>query len=100
MGRKAPDMVGQTFGWLTVVERVHCGKGRHAYWYCRCECGGSSIARASALRNGSTRSCGCRIGRKPKHADPDEGIAYTGGWVRGRFGVMYPAVSRNEEALA
>lgn len=53
------DLAGQTFGYLTVIERCDysmCG----AVWRCRCACGTLTDARATALRNGKRISCGCR----------------------------------------
>lgn len=59
------SFAGRTFGRLTVVERgpdwvSPTGRGpRKVQWKCRCECGGSVLVRASSLRSGKTRSCGC-----------------------------------------
>jgi hypothetical protein len=51
------DLAGQTFGRLTVIERVaHIPR---PHWLCRCECGTERIVRADNLRRGLTRSCGC-----------------------------------------
>lgn len=50
-------MIGQRFGRLTVVCYSHGRDG--AMWYCRCDCGGESIAKAVSLRYGTTKSCGC-----------------------------------------
>lgn len=56
------DLTGQTFGWLTVIEK--CDYSMHgALWRCRCRCGNLTDARASALRNGKRISCGCKRGR-------------------------------------
>jgi hypothetical protein len=52
-----PDMTGQVFGKLTVVERVESRRG--ARWLCACECGRETIVYGSNLRNGRTKSCGC-----------------------------------------
>lgn len=51
------DMVGLTFGRLTVVERV--AGGAQARWRCACSCGGSAETNGSNLRRGISRSCGC-----------------------------------------
>lgn len=49
---------GQVFNRLTVIERD--GKvGNHIAWKCRCECGTITRVSSQALRNGSTKSCGC-----------------------------------------
>jgi hypothetical protein len=49
---------GQVFNRLTVIERD--GKvGNHIAWKCQCECGTITRVSSQALRNGSTKSCGC-----------------------------------------
>ena len=53
------NLIGQKFGYLTVLERVPCpdttGK---AYYKCLCDCGNETIAQGCALRNGLRCSCG------------------------------------------
>ena len=55
------DLVGQTFGKLTVL----CDSGQRrkgsggVLWQCRCECGQEKQIRQDALLSGSTVSCGC-----------------------------------------
>lgn len=56
-------MIGKKFGRLTVLERVddyvaESGR-RDAAVLCRCDCGNVKRLRASVLKNGNTRSCGC-----------------------------------------
>ncbi|MDD3041292.1 hypothetical protein [Bacteroides sp.] len=59
IGEKAtPDMVGKTFGYLTVIEKV-TSETYHSKWKCRCKCGNECIVRGSDLRAGTTISCGC-----------------------------------------
>jgi hypothetical protein len=53
------SLVGQTFGKLTVLERVENNRFGHVCYKCACECGGTAIVDASRLRNGVTQSCGC-----------------------------------------
>lgn len=60
-------MLGKTFGRLTVTEFVYTNKGandRQARWKCVCLCGKDKIVRGVDLRNGNTKTCGCRIGRE------------------------------------
>jgi hypothetical protein len=59
MGRRI-DLVGQKFGRLTVVRFVDV-RHSEAMYACICDCGQEAIARASRLRNGEKRSCGCLI---------------------------------------
>lgn len=53
------DRVGQTFGRLTVLERVGNNKHKKAVWLCLCNCGTSCIVVSGDLQTGNTRSCGC-----------------------------------------
>ena len=58
-----PELVGQRFGKLTVIERAeNCPSGQRR-WLCRCDCGGTRITTTSYLRNGRARDCGC--GKSP-----------------------------------
>jgi hypothetical protein len=53
-----PDLVGQRFGMLTVVEAVGIRKSR-SIWKCLCDCGHEKEVQISKLRGGGVRSCGC-----------------------------------------
>jgi hypothetical protein len=56
MGRKPKlDIENKKFGKLSVVG--HVGNG---FWTCHCDCGNVVTKRGTALRNGSTTSCGCK----------------------------------------
>lgn len=58
MSRKL-NLIGQTFGRLSVIsESDKKRKGRTA-WLCRCSCGNTNIVTTHDLQIGSTRSCGC-----------------------------------------
>lgn len=57
------DLTGMKFGKLTVIKRAEnyispCGS-KSAQWLCKCECGNEKVIKASALRKGATKSCGC-----------------------------------------
>lgn len=53
------NLVGQKFGFLTVLEKVPCPDTTHkAYYKCKCDCGNETIAQAGALRSGLRGSCG------------------------------------------
>lgn len=57
---KRLDLTGQRFGRLTAIER--CGmdsSGKNSVWLCLCDCGGTTKATTTHLRNGHTQSCGC-----------------------------------------
>lgn len=58
------DITGNRFGHLTAIRgerRVAPNGARRTYWMCRCECGNEYTAPLTGLRNGQTRSCGCKI---------------------------------------
>lgn len=56
---KAAELIGQTFTYLTVIERAG-SQNNHALWKCVCKCGKEVIASTGDLRQGKTRSCGCK----------------------------------------
>lgn len=59
---KTVDLTGQKFGRLIAIKRIPMeddGKSKFAWWECQCECGNKASVRASLLRNGGTKSCGC-----------------------------------------
>lgn len=60
MARKAIDLSGQRFGRLIVIRLIETDIVG-AVWKCRCDCGNEVDVRASCLRSGNTRSCGCLI---------------------------------------
>ena len=59
------DETGNRYGRLTVIRRADPKDERRtdkvvmASWVCKCDCGGTKIARGNDLRSGATRSCGC-----------------------------------------
>lgn len=52
------DVIGKRYGRWTVIERVDKGDNKR-YFLCRCDCGTERVVILSALKNGSSRSCGC-----------------------------------------
>lgn len=52
------NLIGETFGELTVVERAPSRKGA-TYWKCVCSCGNETVVASTNLIRGSTMSCGC-----------------------------------------
>ncbi len=66
----ATEMIGTTWGRLTVLERAP-NIGPRAAWRCRCSCGNETTARGTSLRTGHKKSCGCLItewNRSPENA--------------------------------
>ena len=65
------NLIGQKFGFLTVLEKVPCPDTTHkAYYKCKCDCGNETIAQAGALRNGQRCSCG-QCNNKMSQGCPD-----------------------------
>lgn len=61
-------MIGQTFGYLTVIEFAGrtSGKAKMKKWLCKCRCGGTCTPTISALKLGKTKSCGCLVSETAK----------------------------------
>jgi hypothetical protein len=62
--RKLIDLIGRTFGRLTVLERLNNpnpDKNKSAYWKCRCSCGNFKKTYSYNLIRGFTNSCGCLV---------------------------------------
>lgn len=55
---KRADLVGKTFGELTVASFSHVSDN-HAYWICKCSCGNEITQATGPLNSGNTKSCGC-----------------------------------------
>ena len=62
MARRLILEPGQRFGLLMVI-CLHERTANGSYWKVRCDCGNETIARGSALNNGYTISCKCRMRR-------------------------------------
>lgn len=53
------NLVGQTFGRLTVISEAPSDKHGHSQWRCLCKCGTEVTVRGYSLTQGKTVSCGC-----------------------------------------
>ena len=53
------DELGNTYGYLTVIQRGENTKEGRAQWICRCKCGKEIQVLGKSLRSGNTKSCGC-----------------------------------------
>lgn len=58
---KPQNLLGQTFGRLTVLEKDIEASKKHgrAYWLCQCSCGKQKTIAGLSLIRGATQSCGC-----------------------------------------
>lgn len=65
---KIDNLTGKKFGRLTVVDFAYT-KDTKAYWNCKCECGGTIVAKGTFLKTGNIVSCGC-----VKKTNRDEGL--------------------------
>lgn len=52
------DLVGKTFGLLTVLSLADKDSHNCYKWLCKCECGNYTEVRGSSLIDGNTKSCG------------------------------------------
>lgn len=91
------DMIGQTFGRLTVVGRSTGNTRNH--WVCRCECGTVKLVPRSPLVAGRTVSCGCQrreklIDRSRKHGQCKTPTWYT--WSQMVKRCTHPGASNYE----
>lgn len=53
------DLTGKRFGRLTVVSKTGRRENATVIWQCRCDCGKTVFAKASLLKDGHVKSCGC-----------------------------------------
>ena len=85
-------MIGERYGSLVVIEKVKIPGKSKTYWRCRCDCGNTCTVEDSHLKNGHTKSCGCRrrIRLQEKRLDLT-------GQRYGRLVVLGPAAGLTEE---
>lgn len=53
------NLEGMKFNHLTVIKYAGTDKHQRRLWECRCDCGATTYATTSALKNGYKKSCGC-----------------------------------------
>ena len=82
--------IGNTYGYLTVIERAENTKEGRAMWKCRCKCGNETVVLGKHLRSGNTKSCGCYQRERAAQANIDR----VGSLVGKRFGKL-TVVSEN-----
>lgn len=59
VGKRIEDLTGRRFGRLIVIKFHERIKNRGTFWLCMCDCGNEKIIRATNLKSGDTKSCGC-----------------------------------------
>lgn len=57
--KRKSDLVGQTFGRLTVLAETPERKNGKVVWLCQCTCGNITKVQTDYLKSGHTQSCGC-----------------------------------------
>jgi len=82
---KIINLIGQTFGRLTVIKRGNNNKYNRSTWLCQCNCGIIKIINSNSLIIGRTKSCGClhKEGNRLKHGHDIKGKVSTtySAWV-------------------
>jgi group I intron endonuclease len=85
------DLTGRIFNKLTVIsfhksyKRSESAITAAATWFCKCECGKTTIVKAGNLRSGAVKSCGC-LRNEPAATREDLTGRIFGRWTVIRFG--------------
>ncbi len=88
--KKAEDLTGRRFGYLTVIGRAERQNGRTS-WECRCDCGKQKIVSEYDLKQGRVKSCGCM-----RYAGAGRRVDLSGKRF-GRLTVLYPTAKRDKK---
>lgn len=77
--RGGGDLVGKTFGYLTVIKlegtQERSGK-LERIWICKCKCGCLTSVSTYRLNSGHTTSCGCKLHEQPYNFIDETGNKY------------------------
>lgn len=67
-GKNIKDLTNQRFSSLLVLNKADSKKeySNTAWWNCLCDCGKKCIKNGTDLRQGKTKTCGCRISIKSR----------------------------------
>lgn len=60
MAKVNNSVIGQVFNKLTILSEESTNKHYKRRVKCKCECGETKVVLLSSLKNGHTKSCGCR----------------------------------------
>lgn len=66
-GRREANLLGMSFGNLTVKEKLENRNGR-TRWLCVCSCGAEKITMGIYLTTGDATSCGCKLKERQQKA--------------------------------
>lgn len=78
MGKKVPDLVGHSFGFLTVIKKSERTNKRNCtFWVCLCSCGKEHIVAHSNIISGAIKSCGCKTRELHRQKIIQHGMSYT-----------------------
>lgn len=58
--RQLPNLIGQQFGDLMVIDQAESSPAGKRKWLCKCTCGNQTVVFGANLTRGTTVSCGCR----------------------------------------
>lgn len=61
------QLEGKRFGKLLVIKDVGVNNRGTYMWLCKCDCGKEKVVKGATLVEGTTKSCGCLLGKKTKH---------------------------------
>ena len=59
MGR-FQDLTGMRFGSFVVLKREEDDSSKQVKWLCKCDCGNEKVVRGNDLKQGKSKSCGCK----------------------------------------
>lgn len=89
------NLIGNTYGRLTVISRAESTKRGQSMWNCKCDCGQTVTVRSDHLKGGVTKSCGCyqkEWARESATAHGSTGTRLYGIWLNMRNRCNNPLV--------
>lgn len=89
---RGSNLLGQTYGLLTVTAESQERQNRYVVWKCRCECGGEILVNSRRLKRGTVQNCGCI----PKIAGRRDSMEDLTGRVFGKLTVLHRAEHKND----
>lgn len=71
MGGKLIDLIGRTYGRLTVTSRSTNSRHGGSRWNCACACGQRVVTAGGDMHSGRTKSCGCLVLKHGRSSTPE-----------------------------